>query len=120
MGHIDRVYVKGDIVTGIQTGPLSNAASDRNWALDPPSGVGNWLKRNIAGGAGGLLGGLGGGAAGGAVAGPGGAVVGGRAGGLAGSRGARGVVLHLNDAIKQSLIDEHDRLDEEIAQKCGP
>lgn len=119
-GNIDRVFVKGDIVTGIQTGPLSNAASDRNWPLDPPSGIGNWIKRSLAGGAGGFLGGLGGGAAGGAVAGPGGAWVGGRAGGAAGSKAARGVVLHLNDAIKQSLIDEHDRRENEIKQKCGP
>lgn len=119
-GFIDRVYVKGDIVTGIQTGPLSNAASDKNWPLDPPSGIGNWLKRTAAGGAGGFLGGLGGGAAGGAVAGPGGAVLGGRAGGLAGSKAARGVVLHLNDAIRQSLKDERTRRENEIKQKCGP
>ncbi|MEM7666599.1 MAG: Mbeg1-like protein [Pseudomonadota bacterium] len=118
-GNIDRVYVKGDIVTGIQVGPVSKAASDKDWALDPPSGIGNWLKRNAAGGAGGLLGGLGGGAAGG-LAGPGGALIGSRAGRAAGSKTARGVVLHLNSAIKQSLIDEHDRLENEIAQKCGP
>lgn len=117
-GHIDRVYVKGDIVTGIQTGPLSNAASDRNWPLDPPSGIGNWIKRTAAGSAGGFLGGLGGGAAGGAVGGPGGAWIGGKAGSAAGSKTARGVVLHLNDAIKQSLTDERDRLEEEIDEKC--
>ncbi len=119
-GHIDRVYVKGDIVTGIQVGPVSKAASDKDWALDPPSGIGNWIKRSLAGGTGGFLGGLGGGAAGGAVAGPGGAWVGSRAGSAAGSKTARGVVLHLNSAIKQSLIDEHDRLEEETEQKCGP
>ena len=119
-GNIDRVYVKGDIVTGIQTGPLSNAASDKDWALDPPRGVGNWIKRNLAGGAGGLVGAIVGALGGGAAAGPGGAAAGGGAGGVGGAKAARGVILHLNDAIRQSLTDEHERRSNEIAQKCGP
>lgn len=111
-GHIDRVYVKGDIVTISQIGPVPDAASDRDWPLDPPSGIGNWLKRSGAG----LVGGIGGGIAGGAAGGPYGAA----GGGVVGSKTARGVVLHLNDAIRQSLADDRARREAEIEKKCGP
>lgn len=111
-GNIDRVFVKGDIVTISQIGPVPAAASDRDWPLDPPSGIGNWLKRSGAG----LLGGVGGGIAGGAVGGPYGAA----GGGVLGSKTTRGVVLHLNDAIRQSMADERARREAEIEKKCGP
>lgn len=102
-GHIDRVFVKGDIVTAIQKGPASRAASDRNWALDPPKGIGARVIRALGTGVGALLGSL----------------AGGPFGGLAGAAAARGVILHGMGSVHDSLQLKADDIARERAQKCG-
>ncbi|NNE58293.1 MAG: DUF2974 domain-containing protein [Hellea sp.] len=109
-GHIDRVYVKGDIVTSIQIGPASKAASDKDWAIDPPKGIGARVKRALATGVGKLVGGWLGG-----FAGPIGAKVGSAGGGAA----ARGVMLHLMDSVDDSLQQKMESLQKEHSEKCG-
>ncbi len=95
-GTIDRVYVKGDIVTGVQIGPASRAASDKDWALDPPKGIGNAIVRGLITGVG--------------------AVVGGPLGALA----TRGITLHSMGSVHKSLADKQQAISQEIALKCGP
>ena len=102
-GHIDRVYVKGDIVSGIQVGPASRAASDKDWALDPPQGIGARIKRAIGAGVGGFLGSL----------------IGGNIGAVGGAAAVRGVMLHGMDAVHTSMAQKMASLNAEIEAKCG-
>ena len=102
-GHIDAVYVRGELVSAIQRGPLPKAAASESWPLDPPSGVGAAIRRLLVEAGGGLVGSL---------SGP--------IGTIAAAMVARGAYLHKMSNVTQSLADrQHEIVQMAVDNGCG-